>query len=200
MKLEVVVAKGIKGLASKEEAIGSVAFKLFIRHGFRKVRMGDIAEACDISRPSLYAVFPNKEAIFASIVERHTRANLAVTEKQLKALKGAKARLECIFEVWIIEAYAMAAASENTAELSMCAPSSAPEAAALMWKTVESQIAETLRADSKKKRDPAITELAHVLVLAAKGAKAASENLPELRRLVQGLIGMTLANLERLNS
>jgi len=129
-----------------------------------------------------------------------SRIGVAVTEKQLKALKGAKARLECIFEVWIIEAYAMAAASENTAELSMCAPSSAPEAAALMWKTVESQIAETLRADSKKKRDPAISELAHVLVLAAKGAKAASENLPELRRLVQGLIGMTLANLERLNS
>jgi hypothetical protein len=32
------------------------------------------------------------------------------------------------------------------------------------------------------------------------GAKAASENLPELRRLVQGLIGMTLASLEKLNS
>jgi hypothetical protein len=53
---------------------------------------------------------------------------------------------------------------------------------------------------SKKKRDPAVTELAHILVLAAKGAKATSESLPELRRLVRGLIGMTLASLEKLNS
>jgi len=69
-----------------------------------------------------------------------------------------------------------------------------------MWKTIESQIAETQRAESKQNRDRAVTELAHVLVLAAKGAKAASESLPELRRLVQGLIGMTLVSLEKLNS
>ena len=56
-----------------------------------------------------------------------------------------------------------------------------------------------LRAESKKERDPAVIELPHVLVLAAKGAKAASESLPELRRLVQGLIGMTLASLEKIN-
>lgn len=162
--------------------------------------MGDIAEACGISRPSLYAVFPDKEAIFSSIVQRHTRANLSITEKQLKALKSSMARLECIFEVWIIEAYAMAAGSENAAELSMCAPMLAPEATALVWTTIESQIVETLMAESQKKSDPAITELAHVVTLAARGAKAASNNLGELRRLVQGLIGMTLATLEKLNS
>ena len=193
-------AKSVTSLASREEQIEGVALKLFIRHGFRKVRMGDIAEACDLSRPSLYAVFPNKEAIFAAIVQRHTRANLASTEKQLKALKGVKARLECIFEVWIIEGYVMAAASENAAELSTCAPRFAPEATDLMWTAVESQIVETLRTDSKKQRDPAITELAHVLALAAKGTKAASNNLPELRRLIKGLIGMAFASLEKINS
>jgi hypothetical protein len=38
------------------------------------------------------------------------------------------------------------------------------------------------------------------LVLVAKGAEAAIESLPELRRLVQGLIGITLTSLEKLNS
>jgi AcrR family transcriptional regulator len=195
-----IVAKDVKDRASKEVEIENSALKLFLRHGFRKVRMGDIAEACKISRPSLYAVFPNKETIFASIVHRYTRKNLALTEKALKTQTDSKARLECIFEVWVIEAYALAITSENAAELSRCAPTFAPEATALTWKTVECQIAETLRAESKKKRDPAVTELAHVLALAAKAAKSASESLPELRRLVQGLIGMTLASLEKLNS
>lgn len=194
------MAQDVKNRAAKEEAIEAIALKLFLRHGFRKVRMGDIAKACETSRPSLYAIFPNKEAIFASIVDRHTRTNLAVTQKTLKAQTGAKARLEAIVEVWIIEAYAMGVNSENAAELSNCAPTFAPEATSLMWQTVESQILETLRAEARKKRDPAVTELAHVLTWALRGAKAASVNLADLRRLVQGLIGMTLATLEKLNA
>ena len=194
------MVQDVKKRAAKEVAIEGIALKLFLRHGYRKVRMGDIAEACEISRPSLYAVFPNKEAIFASIIDRHTRTNLAITQKNLKARTGAKERLESIFEVWIVEAYAMGMNSENAAELSNCAPAFAPKGTALMWQTVESQIVEILRAEAKKKRDPAVTELAQVLTLAVKGAKAASTSLPELRRLVQGLIGMTLATLEKINA
>jgi AcrR family transcriptional regulator len=196
----VVSAKGLKEVTSKDARIEDVAFKLFLRHGFRKVRMGDIATGAGMSRPSLYAVFPNKEAIFTAIIQRYTRTNQALSEVKLKLLKGAKARLECIFELWVVDAYCMAIASENATELSTFAPIIASEATALMWATVESQIIETLRADCKNKRDPAITELGHVLVLAAKGAKAASANAAELRRMVQGLTSMTLASLERINS
>jgi hypothetical protein len=70
----------------------------------------------------------------------------------------------------------------------------------LTRRTIESQITESLRGESRKKRDPEVTELAHVLLLAAKGSKASSERRPEPRRLVEGLIAMTRASLEKLNS
>lgn len=186
--------------AAKAATIEATALKLFIRHGFRKVTMSDIAEACKISRPSLYAVFSNKEAIFASIVTSWAHERLARAEHALLQKAGAKARLECIFEVWVIEPFPLVLDSENAAELSRCAPIFAPEATAFVWQTVESQIAETLHMESGGRRRASITELAHVLTLAAKAAEFVCENVPELRRLAKGLIGMTLANLEKINA
>lgn len=40
-------------------------------------------------------------------------------------------------------------------------------------------------------------ELARILMLAARGLKASAHTLPELQRLCQGLIQMTLATLEK---
>lgn len=195
-----VVAKPVKDSASKEAKVEAIAFKLFLRHGFRKVTMSDIAQACAVSRPTLYATFPNKEAIFAAIVTRHAHERLARTEQMLRERSGTKARLEAILDAWVIEVYPLSSASENAAELSRCAPTFAPEATALVWHTVEAQIAATLRAEARPRADPAVAELACVLALAAKAAKTASASLPELRRLVRGLIGMTLASLEKINA
>ncbi len=186
--------------AAKAAAIEATALKLFIRHGFRKVTMSDIAAACKISRPSLYAVFANKEAVFASIVTSYAHERLARAEQALLQKTGAKARLECIFEVWVIEPFPLVLDSEGAAELSRCAAIFAPEATALVWQMVESQIVETLRIESGGRRSASITELAHVLTLAAKAAEFVCESVPDLSRLSKGLIGMALASLEKINS
>lgn len=45
------------------------AFGLFLRFGFRKTSMDDVARAAGVSRQGLYVWYPNKKALFAAVVE-----------------------------------------------------------------------------------------------------------------------------------
>ena len=49
---------------SKHNGILEAAFTQFIQYGFQKTTMADIANAANISRPSIYTYFDNKEEIF----------------------------------------------------------------------------------------------------------------------------------------
>ena len=48
----------------KDDQIIEAATSVFLRYGFRRTTMGDIAEAAGVSRPALYLRFCNKEHIF----------------------------------------------------------------------------------------------------------------------------------------
>ena len=52
----------------KKTKILTAALSVFLRYGYRRVNMNDIAEAAGISRPALYILFRNKEEIFAGVI------------------------------------------------------------------------------------------------------------------------------------
>jgi len=62
---------------SKHQRVVERATEVFCRYGFARTTMGDIAERCEISRPALYLLFPDKEAIFTAVVERTDQDKLA---------------------------------------------------------------------------------------------------------------------------
>jgi AcrR family transcriptional regulator len=60
------VSKDDKG---RRDGILNAAGETFIRYGFRKTSMDDVARAAGLSRQSLYAYFPTKEALFRDVVQ-----------------------------------------------------------------------------------------------------------------------------------
>jgi len=56
----------------REDALES-AMRVFWRKGYLGASIGDLAEAMGINRPSLYATFGNKEALFRLAVERYAK-------------------------------------------------------------------------------------------------------------------------------
>lgn len=56
----------------KVERIVTAARGLFLRHGLRGTSMEAIAAAARIAKPTLYAYFPDKDAVFAAVLERLT--------------------------------------------------------------------------------------------------------------------------------
>src|SRR5947209_882895 len=63
-------------LAGKvEERILDAAGSVFLERGFSGASVDEIAEAACAGKPTIYARFPNKEALFAAVIERLVRRN-----------------------------------------------------------------------------------------------------------------------------
>jgi len=65
-------------MAKREEAVMEAAAGLFLRHGFRKASMDEIARAAGVSKPTLYAHFADKDALFAAVCDHVGQKMLAV--------------------------------------------------------------------------------------------------------------------------
>jgi AcrR family transcriptional regulator len=53
-----------------QERILDAAQQLFLEKGFRSASIDDISEMAPASKPTIYAHFPGKEALFAAVVAR----------------------------------------------------------------------------------------------------------------------------------
>lgn len=70
-----------------QKSIEEVALRLFIRQGFFGTSIRDIAREAGISVGNIYNYYPNKEALYVSLVKRYT-GEMAKTQAKLKPLLG----------------------------------------------------------------------------------------------------------------
>lgn len=178
---------------SKEDRITGVALELFLRHGYRKVSMSDVAEAAQMSRPSLYASFANKEAIFAELIRRQQQRNLAQIEARLHRFNDLQAQLGCVFDIWLIEPISSVIDSENATEMLANCAAYAPQAFADLYQGMEQTLITVLTPHISAQSLLPASDIARILRLASHGIKASTENLQELRQMVDGLLVMAVA-------
>ena len=78
-----------------EERILEAAEKVFLARGFEGASIDEIAEVARAGKPTIYARFPGKKALFAAVVARKARKNTSLddlaaqgsaTEERLRAL------------------------------------------------------------------------------------------------------------------
>jgi AcrR family transcriptional regulator len=70
-----------KRLATRQR-ISDVATRLFIEHGFDKVKVDEIADAADVSRMTVFNHFPRKEDMFFDLDEEGREDLLASLQKR----------------------------------------------------------------------------------------------------------------------
>jgi TetR/AcrR family transcriptional repressor of mexJK operon len=68
---------------SKRDAILKVAGDLFVTHGFRKVSVDQIVAAVPISRPTLYAHFKDKRALYSAVIGARCQRLLATLRDRI---------------------------------------------------------------------------------------------------------------------
>jgi AcrR family transcriptional regulator len=84
-----------KGLAGAvEERILGAARKVFLERGFAGASIEDIAEAARSGKPTIYARFPDKEALFTAVVMQSVAANIARIEATTPSGATIEERLE----------------------------------------------------------------------------------------------------------
>jgi AcrR family transcriptional regulator len=68
----------------RRRALLDAALAVFVRFGYRKTSMDEVARAAQVSRQGLYLHFPSKEALFRATVEHTLASNLAAASASLR--------------------------------------------------------------------------------------------------------------------
>lgn len=87
----------IEGAMDKREEIKVKARGIFLRYGFHKANMDDIARAVRISKPTLYYYFRNKEEIFEEILLEEAERILDRARNEVQPNEPADVKLRQFF-------------------------------------------------------------------------------------------------------
>lgn len=79
----------------------------FLQFGYTKTSLDDIAKRANISRPLIYRKFKNKEALFAAVYDDTFDARYPEAEKVLAGRGSKRDKLIQIYEIVVIETWAM---------------------------------------------------------------------------------------------
>jgi AcrR family transcriptional regulator len=84
----------------RRRRILDTALAIFLRFGFRKTSMDEVARAADISRQGLYLYFQNKEDLFRDTIRTSLSDGLAAAEVELSRDAPIGARLVGALDAW----------------------------------------------------------------------------------------------------
>jgi AcrR family transcriptional regulator len=104
-------------MTAKEERILNASQDIFLKFGYTKTTMSDIAEAVGISRPGLYLIYPKKEEIFKALILKLSEELSAEVKKRNATVNDPLLQLRVVLNIWVVEMYTLLNQSPESAEL-----------------------------------------------------------------------------------
>jgi AcrR family transcriptional regulator len=184
--------------SEKQEKILGAAWPVFLKYGYKRVTMGDIADAAGISRPALYLIFNKKEDVFTAVVRHNSNHRLEeIREALARSGKSAKEKLKFAFEVWTVRPFDTIMGSEEAKELLDCGFGFARDTMEQSYASFQALITPILQPLLKGSaiKNLSAKQIAHILTSSVRGFKLVSKNSAELRAMIDDLLNMTLAAL-----
>jgi AcrR family transcriptional regulator len=179
----------------KRDKVLKAARATFLRYGFKRVTMNDIAEAAGISRPALYLVFNSKEEVFKGVYEHFVKETLAEIESKTAALKTPEEKLRAAFELWTVRPFEIMLTSSEAAELLESTFGFAQDSVNQGYRSFEKVLLPILKSHSKfqtVKTKISVEKIAHILSSAARGFKVTANDAPEIRSMIKELLILLL--------
>lgn len=182
----------------KEEKVLAAADGCFVRYGYRKTTMGEIATAARISRPALYLMYGSKEEVFRAVVARKFAAMLAELGEGIDVRGEPSEQLRFAFDVWAVRPFAVVQGSPDAADLLENSRHLAADAWADAEAAFEAIVAEILGRVMVDQRGTgqSAAQVAHVLVTAVLGFKEFARSVADLRGRIGDLLDLVLAGLQ----
>lgn len=182
---------------AKKSKVVDAAQAVFLRYGYRRVTMGDLASAAGMSRPALYLLFCNKENIFEAVLRAFLTRALEEVREGLAARPTAEEKLRFAFDVWAVRPFGLLTASPDAKELIDCGFEFAREAIDQGAQAFEAELALVLAPHCEDATAPSLApeQIARILTRAVQGFKQTATSAEDLRALIDGLLGMVLPSL-----
>jgi AcrR family transcriptional regulator len=179
---------------SKHQRVVERATEIFCRYGFGRTTMGDIAERCEISRPALYLLFPDKDAIFTAVVEQMDREKLVSIRAELEHLKGLRAKLLHACLSWGCHGIDLAAAHPDAADLFDLRF----QAVQQVYRNFQSLLIELVSGHVRTTRLKISAEQAvRALVFGIRGLRETATDRRDMQSLITSLVEIFVRGIER---
>lgn len=168
------------------------ATPVFLRYGFGRTTMADIAQASGLTRPTLYLTFPDKESAFQAVVEAMIEEKMSQIRAGISDLSTVDEKLLYACNAWAAEGYELVQAHPDARDMfdlgfkSVCAA----------YQAFEDLVADILKeAVDRSALDLSSAKLARSIVYALKGFKDVAANSADLRTLIATHVAVVSAAL-----
>jgi AcrR family transcriptional regulator len=166
------------------------ATAVFLRYGFAKTTMVDIAEASGLTRPTLYQEFPDKESVFHAVVDDMVATKLAEIRAGLGRRKTLQAKLRFACDAWGSEGFDLVRAHPDAADMFELGFESVCRGYEGFGELLEEILGEPAARSAQSASD-----LARMMVYAIKGFKDIAKDGADIRRLIATQVAVVAAAL-----
>lgn len=172
------------------------ATSVFLRYGFRKTTMGDLAQAAGLSRPALYLRYCNKEQVFEAVLGTVASRILGEIRAGLSHHGTALEKLRFAFDRWAVQPFRMMQGSPEAKDLMDCALSFAGEAVARNQGEFEEILVSILESIEPPggADGPTRAQTAHLLAVSVHGFKTAARDEAELQSMIDAMLKLVFGN------
>jgi AcrR family transcriptional regulator len=186
--------RGDSALQEKQERIIRAAKGVFLKYGYTRVTMSDLAQAAGMSRPALYLVFAKKEDVFGAVVRQMAREVSEDVHEGLAPIKSALDKLKFVCEIWMVRPFDWLNQSPEAREIYEGSHEFARDAVVESMLLFEHDLASVLKLFPKGTLPKGISpdRAAQLLAGAIVGIKKTCGNSSELRENIHALIAMMI--------
>jgi AcrR family transcriptional regulator len=195
-----------KESSAKPNAVVLAALDLFVRYGYRKTSIDDIARAAQVAKRTVYLHFDNKAAVFLAILEYlgdQLRQRCLAAER---TDGSATDRLTALLQAYFGMGFELFSKSEHMPELEQTFSKLARARIGDLNLEYESQLARFLQslertgAIGEPPQGLAVEQIVHLLMRAAEGAKREPElqgDRKALERRLRELATLVIAAMKK---
>ncbi len=176
----------------KRKKLLESAIDVFIRHGYKRTTMTDLAEAAEMSRPAVYLLFRNKEDIFKASLSWYIDC---IRDRTAARLLDCPAELEVglrtILDEWVIKSFEHRMQSPYVQELMACKFTFAVDESRYWLEGFQSQLFEWIEPFWREEcagRVADCSQLARCTVFCFYGAGDVVTDVDDLRGLVDTVV------------
>jgi len=176
----------------------AAATHVFVRYGFKRVTMGEIAAAAGMSRAALYLVYPSKEDVLTAVVTQVFAAMLDEIHHGLGYCATAEEQLTFALDVWCVRGFELVQASPDAKDLYESGYRFAAEVMATATADFVALVADVLDPLVRQQATVVLSsvQIAQVLASAVLGFKGSATTTEQLRTMIARLITIVLVSLD----
>ena len=178
--------------SEKEDHVLNAAREVFLRYGYTRTTMADVAKAAGMSRPSLYLLYPGKEQLYSAVIHLGNAEAFQDICDRTKAADTLEQKLGVALERWVAQSWDLEKANPDAGGFFDYTFPAVQEIYAKFQTSLAGLLQDAVHASTLEVTPE---ELARTLLYSLWGPKAIAKDGAELRRMIAVQVSLVVAAL-----